>query len=126
MENTFGSRLKYLRKKKKLTQGELYFEVFGIKEKSSTVSNWEKDDNRPSIENMMELCNYLEVTPNYLLLGENEPQNGSVVMEDGVTYGITEVEQLRKENEELKAEIQLLKGKLEQANEMVDRIIKNT
>lgn len=64
------------------------------------VGNWKKKINKPKLDTILQLCEIFNCTPNDLLLDEVE--NGYVVMEDGAKYGLNEVEQLRKEKEEIK------------------------
>lgn len=65
---TVGERIKLLRKKKNLTQEELSFEI-GISRQ--TISKWEKDVVLPDLENSRLLCNYFNITLDYLLKGED-------------------------------------------------------
>ena len=60
----FGERLKELRKSKNLTQEDIA-KIFDIK--PATVSAWEVGKAQPSYDILIELANYFDVTPNYLL-----------------------------------------------------------
>lgn len=63
---TIGSRLRVLRKKKKLTQAQLgkLVDVSG-----ATVSQWESDDFEPNGKNMLKLVDALDTTAEWLLFG---------------------------------------------------------
>ncbi len=60
---TFGSRLKHLRKSKKLTQKNLA-DIFKLAE--STISMYERDEREPSFELTNKLADYFGVTTDYL------------------------------------------------------------
>lgn len=64
---TLGSRLKTLRKTKKLTQQQIA-DAIGVSKTS--VIYWEKDDNVPKHESLMALATVLGVNTNYLLYGK--------------------------------------------------------
>lgn len=61
---TFGEKIKQARKTKGMTQKELA-EAVGAKHNS--ISNWEKDQNKPDPDTIELLCGVLEIEPNYLL-----------------------------------------------------------
>lgn len=63
---TLGSRLKSLRKTKKITQQQLA-DAIGVSKTS--VIYWEKDDNIPKHESLMALSTVLSVSPDFLLTG---------------------------------------------------------
>lgn len=60
----FSVRLKYLRQRYKLTQGELA-SVIGIR--SSAIANYEARRNEPSFEKLIALSNYFKVSCDYML-----------------------------------------------------------
>lgn len=65
MENsTFGSRLRDARKKMRMTQKEL---AAAIGSKHNSVCNWEKDQNMPSPDTIVRICEVLNVTAEYML-----------------------------------------------------------
>ena len=65
---TLGTRLKALRKTKKITQQQLA-DAIGVSKTS--VIYWEKDDNLPKHESLMALSKALSVTPDFLLSGKS-------------------------------------------------------
>lgn len=60
---SFGDKLREARKRKGLTQKELS-EQIGVKHNS--ISNWEKDQNKPDADIIERMCRVLDVTPNHL------------------------------------------------------------
>ncbi|MCL6232811.1 helix-turn-helix domain-containing protein [Acinetobacter sp. ANC 5579] len=64
---TLGTRLKALRKTKKITQQQLA-DAIGVSKTS--VIYWEKDDNLPKHESLMALSKALAVSPDFLLSGK--------------------------------------------------------
>jgi transcriptional regulator with XRE-family HTH domain len=60
----FSIRLRLLRHKYKLTQGELAA-ILGVK--STAISNYESKRNEPSYEKLIALCDYFKVSCDYLL-----------------------------------------------------------
>ncbi len=60
----FSIRLKHLRQKYKLTQGELAA-VIGLK--STAISNYESKRNEPSFEKLISLSDYFNVSCDYML-----------------------------------------------------------
>jgi len=67
--DTIGSRIKKLRKDKKLTQGNLG-KLVGVSD--VTVGFWEKDVNEPKYENLETLSQMLDTSIEYLKYGTNE------------------------------------------------------
>lgn len=61
--DTFGSRLKASRQNKKMNQIELA-KLIGTT--NSSISEWEAGKHRPNIEQVRQLCNVLEIDPNWL------------------------------------------------------------
>ena len=62
--NTFCQRLKELRLEKKLTQKELA-EI--LKTNNSSICDWECGRTEPSIEMILSLCRFFEVSSDFLL-----------------------------------------------------------
>jgi len=60
----FSNRLKHLRQKYKLTQGELAA-VIGLK--STAISNYESKRNEPSFDKLLSLSDYFNVSCDYML-----------------------------------------------------------
>ncbi|NWK73757.1 helix-turn-helix domain-containing protein [Acinetobacter sp. SwsAc6] len=71
---TLGTRLKALRKTKKVTQQQLA-DAIGVSKTS--VIYWEKDDNLPKHESLMALAKVLSVTSDFLLTGKSSGDLGS-------------------------------------------------
>ena len=74
MENfkTFQTKLNELRKEKKLSYMKLGKQ---IKVSQMAIMRWEHGENEPTLTNICQLCDYFEVTPNYLL-GYTDNPNG--------------------------------------------------
>lgn len=66
---TLGTRLKALRKTKKVTQQQLA-DAIGVSKTS--VIYWEKGDNLPKHESLMALSKVLSVAPEFLLSGKSQ------------------------------------------------------
>ena len=64
MDITFGEKIKAARTLKGLTQKQLA-EKIGAKHNS--ISDWEKNKNKPDPDTIELLCGVLEISPNYLL-----------------------------------------------------------
>ena len=60
----FAKRLENLRKSYKLTQKQLA-DKLGVKKQ--TVSNWENDNILPSIDTLIRICNFFNVSTDYIL-----------------------------------------------------------
>lgn len=60
----FSLRLKQLRLKNKLTQGELA-DILGVK--PTAISNYESERNEPSFDKLIALSKYFDVSCDYLL-----------------------------------------------------------
>ena len=75
---TFGKRLKNARLCKGITQREL-----GriINASHNSISNWENDQNKPDMDTIELICGTLDITPNYLING-NDDGNNDVVPAD--------------------------------------------
>lgn len=62
-------RIKELRKEKGISQEEL---ANAINVKNYTIGNWERDRAEPSIEAIMQMADYFEVSTDYILGRSNE------------------------------------------------------
>lgn len=72
MEQDFEKRLKRIRKERKYTQQQLA-DIAGLTLHS--ISNYEQGISKPITKNLLELAKSLDVTPEYLLLGDNNMNN---------------------------------------------------
>ncbi|OAH58653.1 MULTISPECIES: helix-turn-helix transcriptional regulator [Bacillaceae] len=70
--NTFGERLKHVRKAKKLRQNELG-QTLGLTQ--STISQYEKNQKTPDINTLKKIADTLNVSAEYLLLRTDDPIN---------------------------------------------------
>lgn len=68
MENVFKTRLKELRQKKELGQTELA-NALGVSK--GIISLWENGLREPSMNNLMQIAKYFNVTTDYLVGLEN-------------------------------------------------------
>ena len=59
IKKLIGKNLTELRKKQKLTQAEL---ATKLNYSDKAISKWEHGDALPSIENLMEICNFYGIT----------------------------------------------------------------
>lgn len=64
-KETFGYRLKKLRERKKLTQGQL---AEKLEVDQSTISNYERDTKRPDFEMIQKIAAFFEVNIDYLTM----------------------------------------------------------
>ena len=70
MDNTFiPERLKELRKERGLTQKQLA-EV--LETTDDSIFSWEKGRSQPSIETLQKICNYFNVSADYLIGLKND------------------------------------------------------
>lgn len=60
----FNVRLRQLRQKNKITQSDLA-DILGLK--PTAISNYESKRNEPSFDKLITLCNYFDVSSDYLL-----------------------------------------------------------
>ena len=60
----FSERIKLLRKARKLNQVQLG-QHLGVKKQ--TISNWENDNILPSIDMLIKICNFFNVSTDYIL-----------------------------------------------------------
>lgn len=81
----FNSRLKQLRQKNKLTQGDLA-DVLGLK--ATAISNYESQRNEPSFGKLIALSKYFDVSCDYLLgvTASFLPVGGEVLDKDIVEF----------------------------------------
>jgi transcriptional regulator with XRE-family HTH domain len=81
----FNIRLKQLRQKNKLTQGELAA-ILGLK--PTAVSNYESERNEPSFDKLIALSKYFDVSCDYLLGVTDSylPVGGEVLDKDIVEF----------------------------------------
>jgi transcriptional regulator with XRE-family HTH domain len=81
----FNVRLKQLRQKNKLTQGDLAA-ILGLK--PTAISNYESERNEPSFEKLISLSKYFDVTCDYLLGVTDSylPVGGEVLDKDIVEF----------------------------------------
>ncbi|MCR5793148.1 MAG: helix-turn-helix domain-containing protein [Lachnospiraceae bacterium] len=92
----FNERLKQLRQKNKLTQGELAA-ILGLK--PTAISNYESKRNEPSFERLIALSKHFDVSCDYLL-GVSDtylPIGGEVLDKDIVEF-FNIYQQLKPEN----------------------------
>lgn len=69
LDKDIGKRLKDARKTSKLTFDEV---TKRIKISKQSLMNYEKGKGNPSLHNIIELCNLYEITPNFLIYGEDK------------------------------------------------------
>jgi len=81
----FNVRLKQLRQKNKLTQGELA-NILGLK--PTAISNYESERNEPSFDKLIALSKYFDVSCDYLLgiTDSYLPVGGEVLDKDIVDF----------------------------------------
>ena len=81
----FNVRLKQLRQKNRLTQGELA-SILGLK--PTAISNYESERNEPSFDKLLALAKYFDVTCDYLLGVSDSylPVGGEVLDKDIVEF----------------------------------------
>ncbi len=66
----FGEKLRILRQRRGMTVKQLAIEL-GIKS-DSHINDMEKGRNKPSVDLLLKIADYFQVTPNQLLLDEVE------------------------------------------------------
>lgn len=64
MQDNFGSRLKEVRIKNKITLRELA-KILDVN--FSTISRWENGEISPSIDNLKNICDYFDISADYLI-----------------------------------------------------------
>ena len=92
MKATFGSRLKELRKEKRLSQEELGA-IIGVAQ--STLGSYERETREPSIDGILELAHYFDVSVDYLLGNSDERKTPEYIQ----AHGSYDLHQLMHENE---------------------------
>lgn len=73
-EDLLGPRLRAARKKAELTVSELHDLT---KISKSSIARYENGDRQPPAKELRHLCDVLEVSPNFLLYGDDQPEFGS-------------------------------------------------
>lgn len=92
----FSNRLKHLRQKYKLTQGELAA-VIGLK--STAISNYESKRNEPSFDKLISLSDYFNVSCDYMLgVTDNMVRFGSEALDTDTLEFFLLYKQLNKHN----------------------------
>lgn len=116
--DTFGSRLKNCRKVKKYTQKELAA-FCNVPEK--TLQNWEQDKSIPKSRDILTISMVLDVTPEYLLLGEMHMKTYNAAIEAELTQlnNYTNIEEIK--NTPYNSTIL---AHLEMSDELVDNVKK--
>lgn len=61
---SLSEQIRIARKKKKLTQGDL---AKALGKTKNVISNWERGDNKPDADMILNLCRILDINPNVLL-----------------------------------------------------------
>ncbi|MCI8282336.1 MAG: helix-turn-helix transcriptional regulator [Lachnospiraceae bacterium] len=70
---TFGEKLRNARKLKKLTQKQL---ANLTNAKHNSVSDWENNKSRPDTNTIIQLCEVLDISPDYLLIQDSNAFSG--------------------------------------------------
>ncbi len=83
--NTFGKRLKYIRKTKGLTQRELA-NAIGLDQ--SAISHFERDKKKPDMDTLKTIADMLNISIDFLLTRTNDP----------VTYSRNQTDLIKKVN----------------------------
>lgn len=86
--DTIGSRIKTLRKEKNISQDEL---AFSLQISRQTISKWENDNVKPDIDSINLLCNYFNVTSDFLINGytsKKEKNNNIIIYSICLIVGI--------------------------------------
>ena len=74
--NNFGDRFKEQRQKKGLTQQELA-DIFHINR--SSISRYEKNQQVPEVQLLQKICDFFEVSIDYLVNGDTNENNSSQI-----------------------------------------------
>lgn len=64
VENKFAKRLKEIREENQVSQAELADELLC---KQSTIAKWESGEREPSLDIILAICIYFEVSSDFLL-----------------------------------------------------------
>ena len=95
----FNTRLKQLRQRNRLTQSELA-EILGLK--PTAISNYESCRNEPSLEKLVSLAKYFDVSCDYLLgLSEAYLPIGGEVLDKDIVDFFNDYQKLNAESVEL-------------------------
>lgn len=86
--NSFGNRLKALRKEKKLTQAQLG-EL--LKTSHATINRYEKNIYQPDINTIKEIANIFNVTADYLL-GMTDKRDVEIIEDKEIKKKLSEIE----------------------------------
>lgn len=115
----FNVRLRQLRQKHNLTQGELA-NILGLK--PTAISNYESERNEPSFDKLIALSKYFDVTCDYLLgISDSYLPVGGEVLDRDIVEFFDLYQQLSPENErEIKNYIKYLLFK--QENHIKDQV----
>ena len=118
MNESFSDRLKRIRTKRNYTQAEL---ANIVKVATKTISNYEQGRSEPQSKLLLDLAQVLDVTPEYLLLGENNMNKytRAVLSELEQLTTFQQIKQIK--DEEFNATIL---SHLEITNDIVDTITK--
>lgn len=73
-----ANQIKYLRKSHGLSQAQLA-DKLGVKKQS--VSNWENDNILPSIELVLKIAVFFDVSTDYLLFGKDRISTGNSMLD---------------------------------------------
>ncbi|QRN86000.1 helix-turn-helix transcriptional regulator [Clostridia bacterium] len=92
--SSIGENIRTARKRKGLNQKELADKLGRTK---NVISNWERGDNQPDVEMIARLCSILDVTPNWLLSWNTEPETIDTIAahNSGITLTQEEQEKVR-------------------------------
>jgi HTH-type transcriptional regulator, competence development regulator len=90
----FGKRLRFLRKKRNMTQKDLA-DVFNLSE--STIGMYERDEREPSFEFVRQLADFFNVTTDYLLGRTDLPHGYTTEIKTEEENTLAKINQLIKE-----------------------------
>jgi HTH-type transcriptional regulator, competence development regulator len=91
---TFGKRVRFLRKKRNMTQKDLA-DVFNLSE--STIGMYERDEREPSFEFVRQLADFFNVTTDYLLGRTDLPHGYTTETKTEEENTLAKINQLIKE-----------------------------
>lgn len=119
MEETFAKRLKRIRNQRNFTQEQIA-KITGIS--VQTIRNYEQGKNEPIAVYLVDLAKALDVTPEYLLLGENNMNSytNAIKVELMQLSDYGKISEIKKE--ELKS---IILSRLEMSEELISAIKKN-
>jgi transcriptional regulator with XRE-family HTH domain len=92
MKQHFASNLRFLRKRKGVTQTEI---AILVEKAHTTIGNWEKRIAQPSIEELVIIGDFFNVSLDHLIIDDlalknYASENGQLVREDQEAYAKTE------------------------------------